>query len=373
MITKEEVKQKALEIGFADAGFAQSTPFESQREFLTNDYYGWTQSVGIDLWKGLDPYNIFPDSRSIIVLLYSYFESSIPPLLQKYYGRCYLNDDRVTRDGLFTLVKKFRDFLKSNGINSKVANYMPDKLAAMRAGVGTSGKNTLLYARSAAGGSSFVFPVVVLVDYDFSPDAPSIGNGCPSWCRNACIAACPTKALLGNGKINPQRCISYLTYYGEGVTPLELREPMGLYIYGCDRCQNVCPRNTSWLYERKDSTERFISMEEDFMPEKILLMDRECFQTKIWPYMFYMSFNDVWRWRMNAARAMGNSRDERFIPYLEKALESFDDERVRIMCIWALGRIGGSSALKILENIRLQNTNADLAEEINLAMENCNS
>ena len=28
---------------------------------------------------------------------------------------------------------------------------------------------------------------------------------------------------------------------------MELREPMGLWVYGCDRCQNVCPRNAPWL------------------------------------------------------------------------------------------------------------------------------
>ncbi|MEJ2458803.1 MAG: thiamine pyrophosphate-dependent enzyme, partial [Novosphingobium sp.] len=36
-----------------------------------------------------------------------------------------------------------------------------------------------------------------------------------------------------------------LTYFGDGLTPRDLREPMGLYIYGCDRCQNVCPRNAA--------------------------------------------------------------------------------------------------------------------------------
>ena len=92
--------------------------------------------------------------------------------------------------------------------------------------------------------------------HEYSPDEPDIAIGCPDWCRNACVAACPTRALKGGGKIDPRRCISFLTYYGEGLTPLELREPMGMYVYGCDRCQNVCPRNIPWMAGEKPQNPR---------------------------------------------------------------------------------------------------------------------
>lgn len=99
----------------------------------------------------------------------------------------------------------------------------------------------MFYAKKAARRSSWVFPVVLLVDQEFDPDEPTVTVDCPTWCRNACIAACPTGALRGPNKIDPRKCISYLSYFGEGVTPLEYREAMGMRVYGCDRCQEVCP------------------------------------------------------------------------------------------------------------------------------------
>ena len=107
--------------------------------------------------------------------------------------------------------------------------------------------------------------------------------GCPDWCRNACIAACPTRALEGNSRIDPRKCISYLSYFGEGITPLELREPMGMFVYGCDRCQNVCPRNQPWLAQELPINEKVVAKGKYFELSRLLHMDRQYFETYIWP------------------------------------------------------------------------------------------
>jgi len=64
-----------------------------------------------------------------------------------------------------------------------------------------------------------------------------------------------------------------------------------------------------------------------------------------------MSADEIWRWKMNVARVMGNSHDSFFIPHLEKAFFENSDERVKGMAAWALGCIGGSRALKVLNKI----------------------
>ena len=66
--------------------------------------------------------------------------------------------------------------------------------------------------------------------------------------------------------------------------------------------------------------------------------------------MFYMPFNDLWRWQMNVARAMGNSLDPQYIPDLIQAFEENNDERVKGMIAWSLGRIRGANAKAALEN-----------------------
>jgi epoxyqueuosine reductase len=123
---------------------------------------------------------------------------------------------------------------------------------------------------------------------------------------------------------------------------------MGLYVYGCDRCQNVCPRNAAWLAADLPANRRVAAKAPDFDLSRLLAMDTVYFQGRVWPHMFYMGADDLWRWKMNVARAMGNTRDPAYIPDLVRALSREDDDRVKAMAVWALGRIGGPAAVDAL-------------------------
>lgn len=369
MVTKQEIIAEAKRLKFADIGFTDAQPFDSQKEYLLahQDGYGWAEAIGLSLLAGTDPKNILPQAKSIIVLLESYFEESYPLNLECHFGRCYLDDDRVTKDGLALRIKAFRKFLQTNGIDSKVPFHLPHRLSAARAGLGTFGKNSLFYARRVAHTSSFVFPIAIVIDAEYPSDESSIAIGCPEWCRNACVAACPTRALKGDGKIDPRRCISFLTYYGVGLTPLELREPMGMNIYGCDRCQNVCPRNIPWIAQEKPQNRRVLAKAVNFDLSRLLRMDKQYFLQNIWPHMFYMSVDDIWRWKMNVARAMGNSLNPVYVEDLILAFRENSDERVRCMIAWALGRIGNKEAMAGLEKFS-KDSEGIIKEEINQAM-----
>jgi epoxyqueuosine reductase len=97
-------------------------------------------------------------------------------------------------------------------------------------------------------------------------------------------------------------------------------------------------------------------------------MDKPYFEQKIWPHMFYMSAVDLWRWKMNAARAMGNSLNPVYLTDLIRAFQENSDERVKCMIVWALGRIGGSQAKAALEKF-LQDSAGKVKEEIAQAIE----
>lgn len=356
MLKKEEIVKHALEIGFDDIGFTTAEVFESQRDLLSQrqEYYAWAAEKGLDLINGLDPRHHLYEAKSIIVLLDNYYRSAFPASLLGHFGRCYLDDDRITRDGLAQKVKAFRNFLREKGINSKVPFDIPHRLSAARAGLGTFGKNCMFYASRTARQSSWVLPIAIIVDYEFEADEASINIDCPPWCKNACIAACPTGALSGRGTINPQKCISYLTYYGDEITPEKLREPMGRWVYGCDRCQNVCPRNEAWLAQELPLNESVLAKKDAFELRSLLHMDREYYSTKIWPHMFYMPLEKMWKWKMNVARAMGNTKDITYISDLQKAFNEHEDERVRAMIIWAINKLGGDSAVEILQNLEIK-------------------
>jgi len=369
MLTREAIIERGRELGFEDVGFTTADPFVEHKALLMErkEEYGWAEAVGLELMNGTDPKAIMPEAQTIIVLMEVYFRQAYPRSLEGHFGRCYLDDDRVTHDGLYQRIKAFRGFLRDHGIDSKVPFNLPHRVAAARAGMGTFGKNCLFYSNRVARCGSWTLPIAVVIDRAFAPGTPTMEMGCPDWCRNACIAACPTRALKGNGRIDPRKCISFLSYFGDGLTPLALREPMGMYVYGCDRCQNVCPRNQPWLAQELPLNETVVAKAPHFDLPALLHMDRDYFETKVWPHMFYMGYEDIWRWKMNTARVMGNSRDPKYVPDLIQVFKENDDDRVRGMAAWALGKIGGRRAAAALQEAR-RNGSAKVSQEVEWAL-----
>jgi len=145
---------------------------------------------------------------------------------------------KVLRNRLAQLAERIRGAVGDYGyrVFTDSAPVMELPLA-QKAGLGWRGKHTLLLSREA--GSTF-FIGEILVDLPLSVDAPT-GAHCGA-CQ-ACITACPTNAILGPGRLDARRCISYLTIELKGSIPEEFRPLIGNRIYGCDDCQLVCPWN----------------------------------------------------------------------------------------------------------------------------------
>ncbi|TWI64266.1 epoxyqueuosine reductase [Pseudoduganella lurida] len=108
---------------------------------------------------------------------------------------------------------------------------------AEKSGLGWRGKHTLLLNRAA--GSMF-FMGEILVDLPLPVDAPAEAH-CGQC--SACIAVCPTQAIVAPGRLDARRCISYLTIELKSAIPVELRPLIGNRVYGCDDCQTICPWN----------------------------------------------------------------------------------------------------------------------------------
>ena len=108
---------------------------------------------------------------------------------------------------------------------------------AARSGLGWRGKHTLLLSRDVG---SYYFLGEIYTDLPLPP-TPAVTAHCGTC--TACIAACPTGAIVAPYELDARRCISYLTIEHHGSIPEDLRPLMGNRIYGCDDCQLACPWN----------------------------------------------------------------------------------------------------------------------------------
>lgn len=108
---------------------------------------------------------------------------------------------------------------------------------AARSGLGWRGKHTLLLERE-GGSMAFLGEIFVDLPLPLTPEVPDHCGRC-----SACLAACPTQAIVAPYRLDARRCISYLTIEHDGPIPQELRAALGNRIYGCDDCQRVCPWN----------------------------------------------------------------------------------------------------------------------------------
>lgn len=120
-----------------------------------------------------------------------------------------------------------------------------ERSLAQLAGLGFIGKHGCLIA---PGLGSYVLIGTLITSARWTgPDHPAPPgdpwDACGSCTR--CLDACPTSAFDAPGKLEPRRCIAYLTIEQRGAIAEDLAARVGERVAGCDVCQEVCPYNQS--------------------------------------------------------------------------------------------------------------------------------
>ena len=209
-----------------------------------------------------------------------------------------------------------------------------ERALARNAGLGWIGKHTCLIDKD---GGSWFFLGEIYVDIPLPVDAPATAH-CGTCTR--CIDICPTRAITAPQRLDARRCISYLTIEHEGAIPLELREPIGNRIFGCDDCQLVCPWNKFARRTDEPDFRARNNLDRASLAELFAWSEDEFLQRTEGSAIRRSGHA---RWLRNIAVALGNAPTS---PEVIEALQSrrdVEDPIVREHVEWALARHGVES------------------------------
>jgi epoxyqueuosine reductase len=229
-----EIKERALFEGFKKVGITGASSLEDGK-------MSW---MARDVDKRIDPREIFPQARSVVVVALNYYtphEHQQNPATGKV-SRYAWGDDYhdVMKSKLRSLLSWIRE--REPQAEGKICvDIQPtmDKAWAVRAGLGWIGKHSNLITPEHG---SWMFIGELLLNLDLDEDSDVIEDHCGTC--TLCIDACPTAAITEPYVVDSNKCISYATIELRGPElPHQLEDKLSGWLYGCDICQDVCPWN----------------------------------------------------------------------------------------------------------------------------------
>jgi epoxyqueuosine reductase len=366
---KEEILASLPELGIDKLGFASAEPFDELKERLVrhraaNRESGFEEP---DLEKRVTPEIHLPGARSILSVAVAY-PSKLPSpprsepgayrgiMARSAWGRDY---HHVLRDRLERLAAFIRKRVPDARMELMVdTGALSDRAVAVRAGIGWSGKNCAVITPEFG---SWVYLGEMITDIPFTPDV-AIEDGCGDC--TICIDACPTGALVGPGQLDAKRCVSFLTQTKEMI-PEPFRDKIGNRLYGCDTCQQVCPKNKGIHINLHPE---LTPDPEQAKPLLLPILDMSNKQFKA----FFGSSAAAWRGKKpiqrNAVLALGRFRDRSALPRLIRILQEDERPELRGTAAWSIGRIGGEPAKEALEGALAVETDEEVKAEIRSAL-----
>jgi epoxyqueuosine reductase len=336
---KDRIKAKSSQLGFFLAGVTTPDPpphLSTFENWLAQDRHGRMDYLATDrsLTRRADPRQILPECKSILVLATPYSPSPFRGEGSGERGQiaAYAQNEDY-HDVLPVRMKELVEFIEAQVGDPVASRWYTDtgplleRDLAQRAGVGWIGKNTcLIHPRH---GSYFLLSEILL-DLPLEPDPPFTTDHCGSCTR--CIDACPTDCILPDRTLDARHCISYLNIELKDDIPLDLRDKLGDWVFGCDICQQVCPWNR--FAGQGDS-----SFENN---EPLPSLTEELTLT---PQAFNQRFkgSPVKRakrrgYLRNVAVALGNTGDLHALPVLQNTLND-EEPLVREHAQWAINEI----------------------------------
>ncbi|MEG0551258.1 MAG: tRNA epoxyqueuosine(34) reductase QueG [Vagococcus sp.] len=372
---KEEIIQASKSLGIDKIGFTTAEPFTHLKNSLieqneNNHTTGFEHPV---LEERLDPALIFDQPQSIISIALAY-PSRVDTRAEKIRGEKRGKFAKASwgtdyHDILRDRMAKLIDFINDATNHHPDIHFKPmvdtgeliDVAVAQRAGLGFIGKNGLLITEEFG---SYVYLGEIITNIPFEADQPkeSLCGSCTK-----CLSACPTSALLGDGRMNGKKCLSYQTQT-KGMMPEEFRPKIRTVIYGCDICQEVCPFNRGQNNHFHEEMEIKSEVTHPLLKPLLTISNKEFKHT-------YGILAGSWRGKKplqrNAIIALANARDTSSIPNILCCLEEDPRPVIRGTAAWALGILGkgNDEIILFLEEQLDQEVDEEVIIEIKIALD----
>ncbi|MBC7347569.1 MAG: tRNA epoxyqueuosine(34) reductase QueG [Clostridia bacterium] len=318
--------------------------------------------VSSDPWLRADPRRFWPRAKTVISVAVTYpgrVEEKPSVGLYGLVARSMRGRDyhRLVKEKLAALAALLASEIGTFAWQAWVDTAPPvERWLARRAGLGFFGKNCCLIHPDL--GSWFWLGELAL-DRELPPGqrppaVPARDGECGSCQR--CLEACPTGALCAPYELDPYRCLSYLTQARETI-PRPYRSLLGLRLFGCDTCQEVCPYN--------HSPSKSASAPPSWLPlEALLLPDRKRRRLLAGTALAWRGGAVLAR---NAAVVLGNSGRPEAVALLRLAL-AHPRPMVRAHAAWGLGRLGTAEAVKALKSALASEEETAVRQEIEAAL-----
>jgi len=344
-----DIKRWGLDLGFAAVGIASTTNLGKAEAgllaWLDAGCHGEMDYMARHGVKRARPDELLPGTLSVITARLDYWPATSDAAAaldnladgeRAYVSRYALGRDyhKLLRTRLRKLARRIEDEIGGyvHRVFSDSAPVLEVELAA-QSGLGWRGKHSLLLSREA--GSTFflgeLFTALPL------PSDTALADHCGNC--TACIAACPTGAIVAPYRVDARRCISYLTIELHGSIPLEFRPLIGNRVYGCDDCQLCCPWNGAAPRTREEDFAVRHGLDQARLSELFAWSEVEFEQKMAGSAIHRIGYE---RWLRNIAVGLGNAP---VTPEAIKALRSRQEDRsalVREHVAWALARHGAS-------------------------------
>lgn len=360
---KQDVIDYAHTIGIDSIGFTTADPFDEMKQKLV-DYHAKGYASGFeesDIELRTEPTLTLPTARSIIAIAVGYpnklkgAPKSTRGDRRGMFARASWGQDyhSIMRKRLDKLADYLRYRVEGVEIQSMVdTGALSDRAVAERAGLGYVGRNGFVINPELG---TWTYLGEMLVSVPFPPDDPLLDS-----CGDCtiCVDRCPTGALVGDGQLNSQKCISFLTQT-KGDLADEYRYKIGNRLYGCDTCQQVCPRNKGINTQHDD-----IVLEPEILKPRLvplLKMSNKEFKNT------YGHLAGAWRGKKpiqrNAIVALAHFKEESAIPDLQDVALNDPRPMIRGTAYWAIGQIQGENARSFIEQ-QYQNELEEVQQEM---------